>query len=482
MSNIKRSLLYLKRKKHKTVVMFFLLICLASCILSCLSIYEAAKKTNVSLRQSIGNTFTLDIDYYADAANWATVADDYGGYISEYKGPAITSDIINKILTMDGISAYSYRDVGSADILTSQGSPADILIPDNAISQRISKEDSNYQTVYGVGDSSYDPNFYDGTFKLVKGRHIRPEDKAVCLVSADYAKQNHIVMGDTLWLTPSSADVEYNNIREKDMQASKVKVTIIGIFSIEAKPADPSAVTKWSMAENLIFADYTSLKSLYSWCQESDYNDGIFSPVTFYAEDIEQLDTLMDRIKQTLDIDWNCFYLEKRNDTYASFSASLTSLKQISGVLVALGIAASLLILVLVLILRTKARTREIGLYLSAGVPQTKIWGQLVMESCWLTLPAVALAYVISRTLSGYMGNLLLPGTTAGTQTVGELYANNFGVIMQTPAMDPLEVGVTLSGVAAAGLIFLCVNLVAVTLAAIPVLRMKPKQILSMLS
>ena len=152
----------------------------------------------------------------------------------------------------------------------------------------------------------------------------------------------------------------------------------------------------------------------------------------------------------------------------------------VSSVLVTLLI--SLLILVLVLILRTKARTREIGLYLSAGVPQTKIWGQLVMESCWLTLPAVALAYVISRTLSGYMGNLLLPGTTAGTQTVGELYANNFGVIMQTPAMDPLEVGVTISGMAAAGLIFLCVNLVAVTLAAIPVLRMKPKQILSMLS
>ncbi len=481
MSTIKRSLLYLTRKKPKTIVMFFLLLCLLTCVLSCLSIYGAAIKTNGSLRQTVGNTFTLDIDFYADSANWETVADEHGGYTSEYKGPAITFDIIDRILAMDEVTAYSYRDVGSADILTSQGKPADILIPDNAISQKIGKEDNNHQTIYGVGDSSYDPNFYDGTFKLVEGRHIRPEDKTVCLVSADFADLNGAVLGDMIWLTPTSADAEYSNITAEDMQASKVAATIIGIFSIEAEPADPSAVTKWSMAENLVFADYTSLKSLYTWWSNGSENGEILSPVTFYVQDAEQIDTLMKQIKQKLDIDWKCFYIEKRNDTYVSFSDSLASLKQISGVLVAVGIAASLLILALVQMIHIKARTREIGLYLTAGIPKGKVWGQLAMEACWLMLPAVVLACFASRTLSGYLGDLLLPDTTAGMQTVGEWYANSFGVIMQTPTIGHLYVGVTLSGAAAVGFVFLCVTLAAVTLAAVPVLRMKPKQVLSML-
>lgn len=482
MRTIKRALLYLVRVRAKTMVLFFILLCLAACVLSCLSIYGAAVEVNGSLQQTVGNTFTLDIDFYADPANWETVADDYGGYSSEYRGPAITFDLIHSIRAMDGVTAYSYRDVGSADILTAQGKPADILIPDNAISQKIGKEDNNHQTVYGLGDSSYDPNFYDGTFKLVEGRHIGSEDRAVCLVSADFAILNDIVLGDIIWLTPSSADVEYSNISAQDMQASKVAATVIGIFSIEAEPADPSAVTKWSMAENLVFADYSSVKSLYTWWSGGSRGGEIFSPVTFYVQDAEQLDALMERIKRTLDIDWHCFYLERRNDAYISFSNSLASLKQISGVLVFIGIVASLLILTLVLMIRTRARTREIGLYLSAGVCKGNVWGQLAMESCWLTPPAVALACFASRSLAGYLGNLLLPNTTAGTQTVGELYANSFGVIMQTPAIGHLDVGVTLSGAATVGFVFLCVTLVAVTLAATPVLRMKPKQVLSMLS
>lgn len=482
MGTVKRSFLYLIRKKPKTILMLFLLICLVSCVLSCLSIYRAAIETNGLLRQTVGNTFTLDIDFYADEANWETEADNYGGYISEYKGPAITFDIISTILAMDGIISYSYRDVGAADILTSQGTPADILIPDNAISRKIGRKDSNYQKLYGLGDSSYDPYFYDGTFKLVEGRHIRSEDKGVCLVSTDFARLNGIVRGDTIWMMPSSADVEYSNIGAEDMQASKVEVTIIGIFSIEAEPADPSAVTKWSMAENLIFTDYSSLKTLYTWWRDGNDGSEIFGPVTFYVRDAEEIDTLMNRIKQTLDIDWGCFYIEKRNDTYVSFSESLTSLKQISGTFAAFGIAASLLLLVLVLMIRIRDRTQEIGLYLSEGVAKGKVWAQLVMEVCWLTLPAVVLSYFASRILAGFLGNLLLPKATAGTQTVGEWYANNFDVIMQTPSISRLEVPVTLSEVTAAGLVFFCVTIAAVTLAVTPVLRRKPKQILSMLS
>lgn len=483
MNTIKRSLLYLKRKKAQTIVMLLLLMILASGILSCLSIYSAAMEATHSLRQTVGNTFTLDIDFYADADNWKTEVEDYGGYSSEYRGPTITYDMIDRILAIDGITTFSYRDISSADVLAPQGSPADIMIPDNDISKKIGAESDNNQPVYGVADSAYDPYFYDGTFQLAEGRHIGKEDTGVCMISEDYARLNGLSLGETIFLTPASADREHYHIGEEDRQASTVGVLIIGIFHIEAEQADPSAITKWDMAENLVFADYTSLKTLYTWWRDISSDNGeISSAVTFYVQDAEQTDTLMSQIKQTLDVDWNSFILEKRNDSYVSFSASLMSLRLISGILVAVGIVAGLLILALVLMLRTKARTREMGLYLSAGMPKGKVWGQLAMESCWLFLPAMLLACFISRALAGGLGNLLLPSAAAGTHTVGEQYTNSFGVVMQTPAISHLEVGLSLFETGATGLLLLGIILMAVSLAAIPVLRMKPRKILSTLS
>ena len=85
MSVWKRAMLYLARKKGRTVLLFFYIVVMSGFILTAFSLKNAAEQQLTRLRQTLGTGFVLRIDT-ENAANVGIVVDDNGYTDSTYIG------------------------------------------------------------------------------------------------------------------------------------------------------------------------------------------------------------------------------------------------------------------------------------------------------------------------------------------------------------------------------------------------------------
>ena len=106
MSVWKRAMLYLARKKGRTVLLFFYIVVMSGFILTAFSLKNAAEQQLTRLRQTLGTGFVLRIDT-ENAANVGIVVDDNGYTDSTYIGTRITDQTIEKVLELDGVTNYT---------------------------------------------------------------------------------------------------------------------------------------------------------------------------------------------------------------------------------------------------------------------------------------------------------------------------------------------------------------------------------------
>ena len=60
---MKRAFLYVSRKRGKSILLFFILLILSTFVLTGLSIGSASKQAQKNLRQNIGGSFNIDVNY-----------------------------------------------------------------------------------------------------------------------------------------------------------------------------------------------------------------------------------------------------------------------------------------------------------------------------------------------------------------------------------------------------------------------------------
>lgn len=63
MSIIKRAFLYVARKRGKTILLFAILLIMATFVLTGLSIWKASEAAQLNLRQSLGGKFDIYVDW-----------------------------------------------------------------------------------------------------------------------------------------------------------------------------------------------------------------------------------------------------------------------------------------------------------------------------------------------------------------------------------------------------------------------------------
>ena len=63
MNFMKRAFLYVSRKRGKSILLFFILLILSTFVLTGLSIGSASKQAQKNLRQNIGGSFNIDVNY-----------------------------------------------------------------------------------------------------------------------------------------------------------------------------------------------------------------------------------------------------------------------------------------------------------------------------------------------------------------------------------------------------------------------------------
>lgn len=127
-----------------------------------------------------------------------------------------------------------------------------------------------------------------------------------------------------------------------------------------------------------------------------------------------------------------------------------------------------------------RGRVHETGVYLAMGIGRWNILLQHLAEVCLTAVCAFAVAAVCSRNITGFAGEYLLKQAAAPEYEAARLSGNE----QTEQTEDPVELTQIQVGVNGQDILFVygagtVLIIFSVTAAGIPVLRLKPKEILT---
>ena len=460
---IKRVFFYITRKKGKTLILLLTLFVISTFVLTGLSILAAADQAALSLRQSVGGSIKLELDK-DNHQNW-TYQQGVGGTMVGYTGTPITDADIEKVMSVKGIR--NYNGVGDGSVFA---------IDFAFISGFSFGPGSDYSRLPSVSNSEYFNYFRRGAFKLVEGRHITPEDDHVVLISTALAERNGLKLGDTITVQCCYDAGGYPNVSLK----------IVGIY--QSTLDDGGFTTTSTDKRNRLIIDHKAMQEIMMH-DVIQYDNG----VEFFVDDPRDIDKIAAQIRK-LDLDWNCFTLTVDNTAYEAVASSLTAMQNMVTGLITGIVIVSIGILALILNMWIKQRTHETGILLSIGVSKVKIVAQYILETLMIAMIAFGLSYFSSGAIAQGTSNLLF-SQVAETQPIPEIETPDDGTeylditgqyipydTSNMVAPDSIEVHVTVEHLLWVYLLGMAICTAAVVLASLPVVKMKPKNILSQMS
>lgn len=460
---IKRAFFYTTRKRGKTLILLLTLFVISTFVLTGLSILAATDQAALSLRQSVGGSIKLELDK-DNHQNW-TYQQGVGGTMVGYTGTPITDADIEKVMSVKGIR--NYNGVGDGSVFA---------IDFAFISGFSFGPGSDYSRLPSASNSEYFNYFRRGAFKLVEGRHITPEDDHVVLISTALAERNGLKLGDTITVQCCYDAGGYPNVSLK----------IVGIY--QSTLDDGGFTTTSTDKRNRLIIDHKAMQEIMMH-DVIQYDNG----VEFFVDDPRDIDKIAAQI-QKLDLDWNCFKLTVDNTAYEAVASSLTAMQNmVTGLIIGI-VIVSIGILALILNMWIKQRTHETGILLSIGVSKVKIVAQYILETLMIAVIAFGLSYFSSGAIAQGASNLLF-SQVAETQPIPEIETPDDGTeylditgqyipydTSNMVAPDSIEVHVTVEHLLWVYLLGIILCTVAVTLASVSIVKMKPKNILSQMS
>ncbi len=475
MSIFKRAFLYVIRKRGKTILLFTILLIMATFVLTGLSIWKASEAAQLDLRQSLGGKFDIFVDWsHSPYVVRETVKEEY----DEETGKTSTNFIMYSTVQFTPENIAAIKGISSVKYCSAR---QDTLLPFDRVSlfPGTISTDAKYQSytkVLGVCNTEDDELFTTGTLTLAEGRHISANDTHVAIISQDLAERNELKIGD--YLTAHSYSVE-----EESFTGQEIKVRIIGFFTPSVVEQFGETITTYDKIQNRVFVDLQTSKEF----DGGEINYG-FSALHITIDDPQDMARVVADIKALPGIDWEAFIVEIDNETYENAAAPLATLNELVVILLVVIIVVSAIILALVLTLWTKTRIHEIGVFLSVGIRKSAIIGQYLIEVLLIAILAFGLSYFTSNAIAEQIGNHLLKQSMQTEQedendvsVAVDVGADNL-IQKSLPTESGIHVSIGLYNLAQLYLIGLAIIIVAISASSIMVMRLKPREILSKMS
>lgn len=380
---VKRAILYILRKKGKTLSVFLLMVIVSTFLITCFTILDASKKLSKDIRNSIGAAFYLraSTDVSLNKNGEAEVKEN-SAYISQKE--------VESIIQLGGIKYYNPVNYGFAK--------SNQL---NFIPGYKNNNESNMGKVTALRYSALDKDFMDETSTLIQGKHITAKDKKQILISEQLAEVNHLSVGDRITLTHAKLaekDGEYiDEIKEK---TAFTQATVSGIYkrNVEDTGITPTA----GVSENKIYASLDVLNEL----KESE--TGIYTgEVDFYITDPAKIKSIVKDTRKLQGIDWTTHFIRTNDFKYSRIADKLSSLGDIVKILLICVSVVSTAILILILTLQIRGRMQEAGVLMAAGISKVQIIGQFIIEVTSITVIALVISYFISRCMIYLLDGIL---------------------------------------------------------------------------
>lgn len=282
-------------------------------------------------------------------------------------------------------------------------------------------------------ETAYQTDFMNGILELAEGRHITEDDRDAALISYKLASENNLQVGSELILESASGD-----------SGEQTKVLIVGLYSSD---------DKMEYDNDTIFTTH----DVY-WKLSGQKPFGYSGNITFYVTDPKELNHIMEQIQQITSIQWEDYFIRINESEYKAVAYQIQTMERLTEILITVIAGVGFIVVALVLAMRIKNRIHEAGIFLSVGESAPQIMLQLICE----ILMIAVLVFLASPMLGWFI--------------VGQVEAalKNMGTVIAMP--------ISLKTMALQFLLETLIIVFAVVTAALPVARMKPKDILSKMS
>ena len=451
MGSFKRAVLYITRKKKKSILMFFILFCIATAVLSGISIKKATSIARQNSSKETANTFEIQNN----------LATNFTGTMPE--------SLVNKVSKVNGIKNYDASVQGIGLVFKQLQN----VEPKNNTVQYTDKKYKNLFPVEAHKFTEYDTKFMSKSFRLVEGRHLVEGDKNKVLVHKALAEKNNLKVGDRIIGTKDSLD--YNASKDAP---SEYDLEIVGIF--ESQNTDRVG-SKLEIPENLILSDMNTLNALYGYSKgNSQYTSAVFNT----NKNVDDVISDVNKIQEN----WSLYNISKSDDTFLALSKSFDSLEKIVNMLLIGSIIVGIIVLSLVLAFWIQGRIHETGILLSIGVGKFKIISQYIIELLLISVLAFGTSYFSSKMISQNIGDAMV--SQASKQAVQEVQQGFGGMSLgydansslATQTVDGIDVDVSLKEVLYVYAIGATIIISSVMISSSSIIRLKPKEILSKMS
>ena len=451
MGSFKRAVLYITRKKKKSILMFFILFCIATAVLSGISIKKATSIARQNSSKETANTFEIQNN----------LATNFTGTMPE--------SLVNKVSKVNGIKNYDASVQGIGLVFKQLQN----VEPKNNTVQYTDKQYKNLFPVEAHKFTEYDTKFMSKSFRLVEGRHLVEGDKNKVLVHKALAEKNNLKVGDRIIGTKDSLD--YNASKDAP---SEYDLEIVGIF--ESQNTDRMG-SKLEIPENLILSDMNTLNALYGYSKgNSQYTSAVFNT----NKNVDDVISDVNKIQEN----WSLYNISKSDDTFLALSKSFDSLEKIVNMLLIGSSIVGIIVLSLVLAFWIQGRIHETGILLSIGVGKFKIISQYIIELLLISVLAFGTSYFSSKMISQNIGDAMV--SQASKQAVQEVQQGFGGMSLgydantslATQTVDGIDVDVSLKEVLYVYAIGATIIISSVMISSSSIIRLKPKEILSKMS
>lgn len=369
-----RGVLYLTRKRAKSILLLMIFLFVNSMILGTNMILHAAQSTEAAMKEKTKAKVVCEM---ADA------------------GQPVTEEDARGIGNLDAVT--------SINRMGQQAAYLPELLP---VTGNTSTEADNQKvSLFSFDDMETDSPFADQSFRLTEGRLIGPDSQYCAVVNQGFAQANGLKVGDTFSL--------------ENEEGKKTTVEIIGEYLAGNETRQEKETPALYRQENQIYIDNTAYLEL--------FGEKGFYKLSAYVSQPELLDSLAGEIQEIVG--------EKAEVTtsdtlYQQMKAPLTQITRVVSLMRLLAFGTGTAVVSLLLCMWMRSRQKEMAVFLSMGEGKAVIFWQALLESAVVFLIALLGACALGTAASGWMQKLLLATVDTGTSLTVTLQAGDIAQLL----------------------------------------------------
>ena len=416
MSIFNRAYLYIIRKKVRSSILFLIVTLISFFLLSGSVLNTTVNNISKNLYKDVNFGFNIES---VDKSN-----------------KEIEKDTLKKIEELKGITTKNY--IFSKPVNVEEKK----VVQENqniTLNDEI-KNNSNLVMLIGITASKSNIDFKSEVLKLEKGRHIEENDKNKIMIHEKFAQLNNVNLGDKIKLSQEGKILE---------------LEIVGIYSGEKTNTFNGLSSDF--IENTVYTDYKSSQELSNLIA----NNKVTS-VEYGVDDPTKLD---DVIKAVENLGINNLMVSKSNKNYELVTASVESITKITNMIRIGSVVVGVVILSLILMFWVRERTYEIGILLSLGTSKVNLVLQFIVEVLLVTIFGLMIALGIEIATIKYLAS-----------NVGSIFSEE---LPKSIADELMKISVNGIDIVNLVIVMIAIVIISVVVALLPILKMKPKKILT---